>query len=594
MNTCRPPFIRIYDVKRRCQVARSKWRRSITPWGGIGDQVQSCNRLAHQCCRAYEREPHSVKDESAEKLGQLHGPSGGAGLLRTKSAAGREKQESHVIHLKWKRNGLAAQKTTTQLDGESTDSANFQSENISKETRRRLSLLRSLLREVTYLPDPASRLYLRSYILGRYRTFPHGESFHATLRAEDEAANDSDEVNGISSARGAEGNSHLATKAAYENTSGQASGAEGLIINGPTLKHPKSQLSAKVRGDSVVAKREMDEVQPHRLARKGLRLLQLANEGYPSQLLRTLLLTYGRTGARRFKLLQPLLRPDAEEQIRTDPLRESVKTRLHPNNVSLVPHISAPLVALLRSQYNAKISNDAPHAASRLKKIELDIPLNNAYMRPMPQRRAMNMIQSHRASLFDRVLAPVSDAEFNMLATLASPETKEEKFKTLGVRLDRHRRRRGVSSKSHVISLGRSANLEVENQRSNASAELDVQCEDYKDETERVSQASVSSEVPENLVLELQSWPRRNGKPQGKERAHTFTKRWMRRLYATVFQMTPTMAWDSENKRWNVRWGKPQTAKNDHLLVEAIEREIATANEDLERGETDDGRVRAC
>lgn len=62
-----------------------------------------------------------------------------------------------------------------QLSTSTISSWNAPTEQQAGISRNALPLLRQLLRECSYLPDPASRVYLKSWIIHRYRAYPHGK-----------------------------------------------------------------------------------------------------------------------------------------------------------------------------------------------------------------------------------------------------------------------------------------------------------------------------------------------------------------------------------------------------------------------------------
>ncbi|MCJ1360955.1 hypothetical protein MMC16_000050 [Acarospora aff. strigata] len=114
-------------------------------------------------------------------------------------------------------------------------------------TDNSLHLLRALLRECTYLPDPAARAHVHRHVLSRYRAYCPRPGQH----------------------------SQPASKA--------------LAAGSPSTVSQTHLL---------------------RTARHGLAILQRANSGHLDALVRILSLTYGRTGKRRHQLLRPLLAPD--------------------------------------------------------------------------------------------------------------------------------------------------------------------------------------------------------------------------------------------------------------------------------------------
>lgn len=197
------------------------------------------------------------------------------------------------------------------------------------------------------------------------------------------------------------------------------------------------------------------------------------------------------------------------------------------------------LVALLRSQQKTHIDADAPHSGSQMKKIELEVPAENSWKRPIPQVRVVNMVKAHHAKLLDRALPPVSSAEWEELRTLASPDTTEEEFRVKGVRLHKKRRPMAESSDNAVR---RSTHLEL---ALNARGKR----------KRRRHRGRYTGGY--------------RGKPRpakGKDQPHNLTKRGMRRFYQLVYSMTPKMEWQSEKQQWSVQWGRTKRKQRAELV----------------------------
>ncbi|RPA94467.1 hypothetical protein L873DRAFT_1814270 [Choiromyces venosus 120613-1] len=121
--------------------------------------------------------------------------------------------------------------------------------------------------------------------------------------------------------------------------------------------------------------------------REALKLLQEANAGKPKQLGRVLDLAYGRAGHKRRVLLKPILdRATTGEPIIPD------------NPRSAPPPTSEELMALMKHQVGATIHRAEP-----------DIPKFNAWGRPMPKCRIVNMRHRHRKYVLQRLLPPLPD-----------------------------------------------------------------------------------------------------------------------------------------------------------------------------------------
>ena len=123
---------------------------------------------------------------------------------------------------------------------------------------RSLHLLRALLREASYLPDPTARGYFRRYIVARFKAYQPRHSATASLAV------------------------HAVDR--YRHS------------------------SFRRRHQAVIDARAG---QQQRKAQKGLNLLRRANQGEASCIEKVLWFTYGRLGRRKYALLGDLLKPDA-------------------------------------------------------------------------------------------------------------------------------------------------------------------------------------------------------------------------------------------------------------------------------------------
>lgn len=162
-----------------------------------------------------------------------------------------------------------------------------------------------------------------------------------------------------------------------------------------------------------------------------------------------------------------------------------------------------PLPDKLSALLNSQIQH-APPTLTRInpRRINPVIPEENAWLRPMPINRVKNMHKKHYALLLSRALPPLPSDEWQRLRDLASG--------VLRVEVPRARRKRAGAS-------------------------------GLWDEKGKLETVLRHGKVPVG-VLE-------------KEREVVMTARKTRRLYAQVFSQCPVMHCD-EKKGWKVRWGE--------------------------------------
>lgn len=410
--------------------------------------------------------------------------------------------------------------------------ARFVSKQQHQETSRRL--LRALLRECTYLPDPASQLYIQKHVVHRFRN---------------------------ASKRGT-----------------------GLLHQAALSKDEFEKDTARQELQTSLHK-----------GYKGVYSLIRANEGEVKPLLRIMRHTYGRTGLRRYELLHQLLQPDnapANSDALVDLLHEkqgSKKTKPQKWDITTVPVpaiFQAPervtgiamtysispayskLKALVDSQNRAKILSDR----TRLHK-QISIPAKNTWGRQMPRNRVSNLAYRKYADLLDAIHAPLPEGEWQRLHGLACGSIPWTGCKT---------RRKRPAGRPEFLSpsdleklvhvgdkLGDALYIDslIEKPSTPESTEqkvLDAAGYDSRrgyweaNDIWLADEDAIDDAFEEVLQHEMQL-KTLNKKLTGVQRGHTITPRFMRRLWSEIFRTCPMMQYDAGAKIWNVTWGtKPK------------------------------------
>ncbi|KAL1964393.1 hypothetical protein VTN77DRAFT_6951 [Rasamsonia byssochlamydoides] len=216
-------------------------------------------------------------------------------------------------------------------------------------------LLRALLRECSYLPDPIARKYMHDHVMTRYREY--AAKYKENLRRSREQ---------------------------------------------PSLPPPKAL--------GIIRQARL-----RRAAKQTLSLLTRANEGYPKPLERVLLLAYGRIGRRRHRLLEAML--ESEEQ-QVPPNTEAVKEMLkRPAKFEDGWKPPAILVELLKAQHHSPIVVQS-NVRSTLKTFEPKIAAENSWGRPMPLCRRRNIRARWYAAALNSALPPLPEYDMTMLRGL--------------------------------------------------------------------------------------------------------------------------------------------------------------------------------
>jgi len=286
----------------------------------------------------------------------------------------------------------------------------------------------------------------------------------------------------------------------------------------------------------------------NRKARKALTHLKKANEGHLDYLEKVLLLTYGRTGERRFKLLDPVLRhhPTSVEA-RSDVLPSSAKSFNHAKLQARFPHLQAKTVsaipgmtpafeALLKSQVETRPAG-APKSTP--KSLKIDIAEVNVWMLPMPERRIKNKAKQWYNDMVKRVLPPLPADEWHRLRRLA------QGLEAPGCVTNR----RPMQDSARIA-----AHSQVPNMTHDISADLN--CSDTL--LQQLGLESQASSYTPATPL---------NKPPGRfikyTRPHTVTPRLMRHLYQKVFRLCPTMSTvGGEKEEYAIHWGTSEPTRD--------------------------------
>ncbi|CAE7026331.1 hypothetical protein PTNB73_01773 [Pyrenophora teres f. teres] len=249
----------------------------------------------------------------------------------------------------------------------------------SASTLTPLHLLRSLLREASYLPDATARTYFRRYIVSRFKAYQPRKNATASF-----------DVWAVERYR---------------------------------------HKSFKRRKMAVIRERTRPLL---RKGLKGLNYMRRANQGEMPCLEKILYFTYGRLGRRKYLLLNDLLKPDPIMDVKaarglgagaTPPLQtlyhsdkrylqffdKPVATSKTHYTINISDRYSR-LRQVLKTQYQKGISINR-----ELKSAVLKTPINNIWERPVPMVRARNNIKRWYAMTMTRLLPPLPTPEWNKL-----------------------------------------------------------------------------------------------------------------------------------------------------------------------------------
>ncbi|KAF1997810.1 hypothetical protein P154DRAFT_272260 [Amniculicola lignicola CBS 123094] len=317
--------------------------------------------------------------------------------------------------------------------------------------------------------------------------------------------------------------------------------------------------SFKRRKESVIRERTRATQQK---AQKGLNYLRRANQGANSCLQKVLLFTYGRMGRRRYTLLSGLLEPEPVSpgpEGLIEPAAAPPLQQLYHSNARFLSFFTAPrshgqdmvkmeispeyprLRTVLKTQVAAGVS-----IGRAIKSDQLTTPVNNIWDRPMPIKRARNNVRRWYAMAMDKLLPPLPEKEFDRLRGLATGEIKW---------------RDGVKPR-------------------NPAVELNTVLVTSEDRTHAL--------IEDALFLPKPSLADRPA-GRGKSRPSTINRRFMKRMYMSIYILSCKLVWSEERSRWNAEWGsrkhagplQPYTSPVDASLFSGVDH----------RGKVPQGRV---
>lgn len=286
----------------------------------------------------------------------------------------------------------------------------------------------------------------------------------------------------------------------------------------------------------LIARLEHEAYRKRRIKRalKGLRFLERANDGHPVHLRKILAMTYGRVGKRRRQLV-------AQLTLESPPIESAT---IYDQG----PVLGNQLKALVISQMNY------PDKSLKGDKLFLKpkIPEINTWGRPIPVNRVRNLKTEWYAELLDMIMPPLPEEEWDRLRGLASGRILWDGPVP---------RRKTVSEDAGVISMGGHGGLgigvgQIVTSRKSDDSITDNRLVGWQDDT-----SSPGTRVDDPIAISVESFQHSKEEPKRRlnTNPHELTPRFMRRRWAEVFALCPTMTWDSVQNKWNVKWGFMQT-----------------------------------
>jgi len=271
--------------------------------------------------------------------------------------------------------------------------------------------------------------------------------------------------------------------------------------------------------------RKPSEHTPARLkkARNSLSTLQRAADGEIKPLTKVLHRAYGRSGRRRRELIDDLLRADAKSAPENGAAVESLTAE----SINKDGRWESPR-PVLNTFIRSQAANHPPDSSRPIiREFEPRIP-KNIWNRPMPLKRQRNIVKRFWASTLDKLLPPLPEVEWNRLRDLA---TGVIPFK--GPPPRRPRAGAPEEKSEALLSAVTFLNQPI---RAAARADKDAQIQ--------------------------------------KRNSHIINARFMQRIWASVWNLSPLMTYNGETMEWTIVWGGSRSAASRGLAGTAGRKDV--------------------
>ncbi len=262
--------------------------------------------------------------------------------------------------------------------------------------------------------------------------------------------------------------------------------------------------------------------------RNALNTLQRAADGNIESLTKVLHRAYGRSGRRRRELVNDLLREDAKFVPENGATAESLTAEsLTAESTSKDGQVESPRPVLTMFLKSQAANNPPDNNRPPIRHFEPQIP-KSIWERPMPLKRRRNIVKRFWASTLDKILPPLPEPEWNRLRDLA----------TGVIPFEGPPRRRLPASPA--------------GERSEA----------------------LLSAAP-FLRQSIRHAVRRQKDDEVKQREnHKINARFMRRIWASVWNHCALMTYNGETMKWTVVWGGSRSAASQALTGSAGRKDL--------------------
>ncbi|KAK6586733.1 hypothetical protein PZA11_000023 [Diplocarpon coronariae] len=224
----------------------------------------------------------------------------------------------------------------------------------------------------------------------------------------------------------------------------------------------------------------------------------------------------------------------------------------------------------------------------KIRRVKPKIPEETLWGRPMALKMQESMVKKWWASTLERLLPPIPRNEWERLRDLAMGAMPLE---------EPPRRRIPAFSQSPALDKETAKTMTTQQILNYFRMPARVPTPDIDRVRFELDQGLVIS--PDATIKEIQSSRQklrdRVLKSLGKGREHKFedavapvkldgtealaenkkiSPRSMRRVYAAIWSLTPTMAYDQVTKTWNIKWGGPKSQANAGVITKPSPRDM--------------------
>jgi len=256
--------------------------------------------------------------------------------------------------------------------------------------------------------------------------------------------------------------------------------------------------------------------------RRDANKLERAGLGGANELKNVLMHTYGRAGKRRRELVTRLLLPEESNASQDG---TSLEKLMSADKIPIPPHPESQFGVLLKYQ-----ALNPPHneKAYSIKRLQPKIGKENMWMRPVPLKLVASRKRKWLTGILPRIIPPLPLAEWNHLRDLVTGAMPIEELP-----------KRRPQPTSRVSLQG-----EKNDQRLLEYFTIPVQFQRNDLDEITIDEEGISCWTTTAPIVKIPYNSR-----------YTHSARFMQRLYAYIWIMTPTMSKDPATSKWNIKYG---------------------------------------